>query len=667
MGRILAHIKGLRSFYKLICRFPVTAICISLYITLYWTRKYSTTDDLVISFSDAYSYITTTNKTKPYLDRVIINGCGISSSEELEGNFNLDVWESYCQLVIGNSEPDHRDPRTSIAIWVQQIDNHLTDFGSLDGLKLAFNWSRVLNINPHSNLHPNKIFTCRQLFNHLGFLKSISPQKLSQYCTEVAGSLILGPIDFKTSEYNYNIINRIYLANSMSIPNRIIFTINNSSMIIPTENNAKAYYPACSVNYPQLITQLSSKLAALKKDKDDYPIFDYPRLITHNIPPQVNVSKSEFIYKFQDFFQSLSARTQFVSNIFDQQLMDSMVNHISSEPNNLKYFQEPKLFKNNGGHFDWRFFRTTKYSDYERINILNCLSKSWLAFANSIGIKTWLAHGTLLGWYWNGLNLPWDNDLDVQVTIDSLKKLARNYNNSMIINLDDSNHFGKYLLDINPNFYRRDKDDGGNLIDGRFIDVETGFYIDITALSFSADSKYLSISRKDLIEFNQMLDPDYMNQEESKTIVKTEYHKKLFNQRADLINQQLIYNCKNNHFYKLSDLHPLLLSQFENQLAYVPGNYKNILLREYPKSIYYKIFNDYCYNPWLRLWIKCKICNSNTICEDQNSLAYHNFTKAFTSIHKQNMHYRMGIYNLSSQFYVDPWLIRQLKRRIIIS
>jgi hypothetical protein len=41
----------------------------------------------------------------------------------------------------------------------------------------------------------------------------------------------------------------------------------------------------------------------------------------------------------------------------------------------------------------------------------------------------------------------------------------------------------EYLLDVNPWIWQRDRGDGLNVIDARWIDVRNGLYIDITGIS----------------------------------------------------------------------------------------------------------------------------------------------------------------------------------------
>ena len=92
----------------------------------------------------------------------------------------------------------------------------------------------------------------------------------------------------------------------------------------------------------------------------------------------------------------------------------------------------------------------------------------------------------------------------------------------------------EYLLDINPAFVERERGDGYNIIDARWIDVRNGLYIDITGL--------------------------------------TETHPDV---------QPGIWSCKNYHRYRTGDLYPLRNSMFEGVPAKIPYAYDSILTEEY--------------------------------------------------------------------------------------
>ena len=104
----------------------------------------------------------------------------------------------------------------------------------------------------------------------------------------------------------------------------------------------------------------------------------------------------------------------------------------------------------------------------------------WFQLMETYGYTSWINYGNLLGWKFNGLNMPWDTDIDVQMPIVELDRLAMNLNQTLII---ENPRFGnaRYWLEISPSYIRQGN--GKNHIDARFIDIHSGLYIDITGLS----------------------------------------------------------------------------------------------------------------------------------------------------------------------------------------
>lgn len=94
-----------------------------------------------------------------------------------------------------------------------------------------------------------------------------------------------------------------------------------------------------------------------------------------------------------------------------------------------------------------------------------------------------------------------------------------------------------YLLDVNPHAVERERGDGFNIIDARWIDVHNGLYIDITGLSETH--------------------PDV---------------------------QPGVWSCKNLHRYKVTDLYPMRETTYEGVIAKVPYAYDRILLEEYEEK-----------------------------------------------------------------------------------
>lgn len=144
----------------------------------------------------------------------------------------------------------------------------------------------------------------------------------------------------------------------------------------------------------------------------------------------------------------------------------------------VKYFHESTFHP----HYDGRF-GSKQVAKHERLPHLTTLIQTFLSTMADIGAETWLMHGTLLGWWWNGKILPWDSDIDVQVSETTISFLAKYYNMTEYhFRLPGVKHGRTYLLEINPYYRNGSTTDSKNVIDARWIDTETGLFIDISTL-----------------------------------------------------------------------------------------------------------------------------------------------------------------------------------------
>ncbi|KAI9774881.1 MAG: hypothetical protein M1840_000097 [Geoglossum simile] len=188
-------------------------------------------------------------------------------------------------------------------------------------------------------------------------------------------------------------------------------------------------------------------------------------------------------------------------------------------------------------HYDIRYFEGLVTFE-ERTETLKHMIRAYLTTFREKGIETWIAHGTLLGWWWNGKILPWDWDLDTQVSGATLDYLGKHMNQTThFYSPGDGSAERQYLLDVNPYYTERTRGDGFNIIDARWIDTKNGLFIDITGLSETLPD----------------LSPG-------------------------------VWSCKNQHHYKTGDLFPLRESTFEGVYALIPYSYDDILVTEYQRS-----------------------------------------------------------------------------------
>ncbi|KAK4075144.1 uncharacterized protein Triagg1_4808 [Trichoderma aggressivum f. europaeum] len=220
----------------------------------------------------------------------------------------------------------------------------------------------------------------------------------------------------------------------------------------------------------------------------------------------------------------------------------------------------PKYFTEPGGslarsHYDQRYFKG-EISYEEHRDVLRQLIRSYLMTLHEHGVETWLAHGTLLGWWWNGQIMPWDYDLDVQVSNNTMTWLGENMNRTE--HTHTFNDVSKtYLLDVNPHHVDLTRGDGMNIIDARWIDTSNGMFIDITA-----------VRERD----------------------------------ADMPGT---WSCKNRHRYGSQDLWPMRTTEFEGVKARIPYNFEDILRGEYgDKSLVVEEFQGHRWNRDINEWVK---------------------------------------------------------------
>ncbi|KAK0756972.1 hypothetical protein N5P37_010497 [Trichoderma harzianum] len=220
----------------------------------------------------------------------------------------------------------------------------------------------------------------------------------------------------------------------------------------------------------------------------------------------------------------------------------------------------PKYFTEPGGslalsHYDQRYFKG-EISYEEHRDVLRQLIRSYLTTLHEHGVETWLAHGTLLGWWWNGQIMPWDYDLDVQVSNNTMTWLGENMNRTE--HTHSFNDVSKtYLLDVNPHHVDLTRGDGMNIIDARWIDTSNGMFIDITA-----------VRERD----------------------------------ADMPGT---WSCKNKHRYGSQDLWPMRVTEFEGVKARIPYNFEDILRGEYgDKSLVVEEFQGHRWNRDINEWVK---------------------------------------------------------------
>jgi len=152
--------------------------------------------------------------------------------------------------------------------------------------------------------------------------------------------------------------------------------------------------------------------------------------------------------------------------------------------------------------------------------------------------------------------MPWDSDVDVQMSESSMDYLARYYNMTIHhYRLPGVSKGRDYMLEVNPHYQNGSVKDFLNVIDARWIDTETGLFIDITTL------------RK-----NETVDG--------------------------------MMFCKDRHHYRAKDIFPLRESNFENTAVKIPYAYAELLEEEYgPKALTQKNFENHFFDSEKMEWL----------------------------------------------------------------
>ena len=95
------------------------------------------------------------------------------------------------------------------------------------------------------------------------------------------------------------------------------------------------------------------------------------------------------------------------------------------------------------------------------------LLKKLMDYSNKRNIKPILMFGNLIGYYFNGKMLPWDDDIDMILLKESADKLE-NYEEE------------DFIIEVNPNCKNYSEKDWKNKISGRVISKKYGVFIDLT-------------------------------------------------------------------------------------------------------------------------------------------------------------------------------------------
>lgn len=346
----------------------------------------------------------------------------------------------------------------------------------------------------------------------------------------------------------------------------------------------------------------------------------------------------------------------------EAQYLESLEHSVRTSPwLTPKYYTEAprvKEFDGMGSHRDARFFKEALIWNPEEYNArLNSLVRNWLKFSNANGLLTWVAHGSAYGHLYNGQRFPWDNDHDVQMPIKHLHLLSRHFNQTLVME-DPREGNGRFLVDVGDTITTRTRGNKRNNIDARFIDIDSGLYVDITGLSVSSSpvsdhfksyyndkSPSVDLSERlktfesperglglgafsveQLSEYAEA-NPDHFDDSQKQDIREgREEENDTFNKEGAsesgltpderyIMNQELqLYNCRNNHFSSFRQLSPLQRTLFHGTKAFLPSKNLETLRNEYhvPSLYSFQVFEGKALFPALHSWFTYSVLKDFT-------------------------------------------------------
>lgn len=172
------------------------------------------------------------------------------------------------------------------------------------------------------------------------------------------------------------------------------------------------------LDYPNWADQPTSLL----HDHDDIAPFTFRSSSCYNMPPLTRRCVRAFLCLFVLICISLTHLHLHHQPQPHQQLL----------PNNPPpYFHEQSYLSTSKcigavSHADVRFARPLNTTELH--TSLQHLIHSFTQLMDTHHLTFWLAHGTLIGYHFSGKMLPWNTDLDVQVTASTMRILAKEKN-----------------------------------------------------------------------------------------------------------------------------------------------------------------------------------------------------------------------------------------------
>lgn len=237
-----------------------------------------------------------------------------------------------------------------------------------------------------------------------------------------------------------------------------------------------------------------------------------------------------------------------------------------------------------GQHTNFPFFQSLVDKSRRRSPIHHMM-RNFAKMMRVADCKYWVFSGNAISWYFNGNNMPWDEDIDVRMTTKEMGKMALAYNNTLVIE-NPAEGDGMYLFQISPWFGKTTRI--GNHIDSRFIDIKTGLYIDVTSLNVAPESREKVLKQNHLFEFRNVEKAD----------------------RSTYLDRHTVINDKNGNWFWLDDFDTQFRTLFEGTMIHMPYNYDKTLRYSYGDRVLTKTRCEYYrFVSEISMWIDERTCN----------------------------------------------------------
>lgn len=379
---------------------------------------------------------------------------------------------------------------------------------------------------------------------------------------------------------------------------------------------------------------------------------------------EIDLSAEDFEFDIEEKIKELESLPKEKMNPHFKHYLESLkATRFYNEANCERYFQLSLGIqgrKDWGWHVDGTFYNGDLMEEdpQEYAARLNSMIKTFQKFSLNNGIVSWLTHGTLLSYMYNGKAFPNDEDFDLKMPLKHLHILAQYFNQTLLLQ-DPAEGNGRYLIDVNAYIGFRARGNTLNNIDARLIDIDTGLYIDLTAVAASPGvprhsmneyieqrakemnidlenytvlstipaSNLTNLTRKDVGKMDILQLKTYSDQhpgeftkkdkEEIKKQIEGETqfrnsdspeHKLGPAERYDFHRKIEMFGCKDYHFLPLSELSPLVNTRFHGNIVFVPKKSIKILKREYNFIEKWGVsqFDDWTFIPYLMEWVNVK-------------------------------------------------------------